>query len=558
MNFGNRISIGARQGLLALISLLVVCTCVGVGVSKTHQLAETSRVAFVSKDVVADILPPPMYLIELRLVLSRALEGGLEPADASREVERLTGEYAARVKHWQANPPFGLETDLLGQQHEQGERFIAGARQLMATLTAGDADGARRQLPALEALYRGHRHGVDRTVVAATRKAEASMHDFDATAERATRSLLVILVLSLALLITLSWLVVHSIVSPLLRAVQMARAVADGDLACKVRVHGRDEPAQLLRELNRMCDALAAVVTDVRAGSQQLATMGSQIAAGNGSLQQRTDSHRCELETTSQTLKEVTTFVRQNSEAAENAKQLADSTAKTASEGMAAVAEVGRTMEGITRSSAQVGEIVGLIENVAFQTNLLALNAAVEAARAGEQGKGFAVVAGEVRQLAGRARHAAREIRQLVQRSHGEVEAGGRLTAAASSAIQEMVGRVDEMNKLVHGIWDTTFAQSSGINMLDETVATLAEDARQNAGLVIETASVVDNLADNARQLEKAVAFFRLSADQQPGLAGGAGAGGDPSAFNPPGPRPSPAPTGAARRPAAAGVPSAA
>ena len=513
MSFWNNMSIGVRQGALAALSLLVVCACVGVGIGMTRQLAHSSQKAFVAKDVVADILPPPTYLIEARLVLSQALEGSMDPTAARLEVERLAGEYADRVKHWQSNPPFGLESDLLGRQHAEGERFLAGARTLVAALAAGRTDDARRQLPALNLLYQAHRDGVDSTVRSGTRLAELSMQDFDHTAQLATRSLLAILVLSLAVLVTLTWLVARSIVQPMLRALQMARSVADGDLSCKVDVHGRDEPAQLLIALNRMCDSLAAVVHEVRASSQQVAAVSSQIAAGNDSLQQRTDAHRQELVNTSRTLKEVTGFVRQNGEAAEDAKRLAGSTTETAASGMAAVVEVGGTMQGITRSSAQVGDIVGLIETIAFQTNLLALNAAVEAARAGEQGKGFAVVASEVRQLAGRASHAAREIKQLVHQSHSEVQAGARLTAGATSAIEHMVRRVEDMSRLVHGIWETTFAQSSGIKMLDETVATLADDAQQNATLVHDTAAMVRSLATNAQQLQQAVVFFRLPTD---------------------------------------------
>ena len=268
MKFWTDMSIGMRQGALALMSLLVVCACVGLGIGMTRQLAHSSNVAFVAKDVVADILPPPLYLIETRLVLSQALEGSMEPTAARLEVDRLAGEYAARVQHWQANPPFGLEAELLGRQHVEGERFLAGARNLVAALAAGQADEARRQLPALNRLYQAHRDGVDTTVRSAGRMAEASMQDFADTAALATRSLLAILALSLGLLLTLTWLVARSIVQPMLRALQMARSVADGDLSCKVAVQGADETAQLLHALNRMCDSLAAVVSEVRASSQ--------------------------------------------------------------------------------------------------------------------------------------------------------------------------------------------------------------------------------------------------------------------------------------------------
>ena len=133
--FLNSVSISTRQIALAVVSALVVCACVGVGIGMTRKLTASTEVAFVAKDVVADILPPPMYLIEMRLVLSQAVEGTLDVADAKKQVDRLASEYQARVDYWTQNPPHGLEKQLLGRQHEAGKTFIAAAQtQVIAKL----------------------------------------------------------------------------------------------------------------------------------------------------------------------------------------------------------------------------------------------------------------------------------------------------------------------------------------------------------------------------------------------------------------------------------------
>ena len=512
--FLNSVSISTRQIALAVVSALVVCACVGVGIGMTRKLTASTEVAFVAKDVVADILPPPMYLIEMRLVVSQLLEGQLAPDLATKEVDRLDKEYQARVAHWSAHPPHGLESSLLGTQHTQGQAFIAAARALVQRQASGDAAGARALLPALHQQYLAHRAGVDVTVVAGTAMAESAMADFASTVSVAQLSLLVILAMGLVSVVGLAWVVSRSIVRPMLHAVTVAESVAEGDLTCRIDTSGRDEPAQLLQALDRMCRSLGTIVSEVRGNSQRVATASAQMAAGNANLQSSTDAHQRELQATSHTLKEVTGFVRQNSEAAESANALAKSTTETAEQGVAAVREVGNTMAGITESSARVGDIVGMIETIAFQTNLLALNAAVEAARAGEQGKGFAVVASEVRQLASRASGAAREIKSLVNTSRDEVQAGANLTAGANQAIQEMVGRVQQMSALVNGIWETTFAQSSGIGMLDDAITALAREATQNATLVTQTADLARHLADDANTLAAVVARFKLPQDR--------------------------------------------
>jgi methyl-accepting chemotaxis protein len=512
----NQLSVGARHGWLAALSALAVIACVAVGLSTAHKLTGNSETAFVSKDVVADILPPPMYLIELRLVLSQATEGSLTLPEAKKEVARLKSEYQARVAYWTDNPPYGLERELLGVQHAEALAFLKAADDVIAKVEAADPGGAREALATAHQRYLAHRAGVDVTVRAGTELATTAMTDFAATVRAADLRLGGILLLGLLGVGGLAWVISRSIVQPLKRAVKVAEAVASGDLTQLSAVDGSDEPAQLLDALNRMCASLAGIVNDVRQSSLRVASASSQIAAGNADLQARTQTHQDELHTTHSTLRSVTELAQQNARAADDVKALVQHSLDAATQGVSAVAHVGDTMQAITASSNKVGDFVGLVQQIAFQTNLLALNAAVEAARAGEQGKGFAVVAAEVRQLAVRSSRAADEIKLLVEASRGQVEDGNRLTEGARAAITQMVEQVHRTQALMEGIRDTSAAQGQSIGSLDHAVDELTASAQSNVALVAETSGLAMALESDAGSLANVVRTFRLPTDAVP------------------------------------------
>jgi methyl-accepting chemotaxis protein len=210
--FLDRFTVGTRQFALSALSALAVLACTGIGIGVAEQLTRVSEVAFDAKDVVADILPPPMYLIEMRLTLSQAMEGSLDAEIALQEVTRLEGEYLARVQHWQTHVPPSLRTDLLERQHASAQAFIAQSKRLLEQFSNGDTGSAHIGLAKAEALYGKHRADVDLTVRDSNALAEAAMADFVTTRERAQQILIAILVIGVAGIGLLGVLISRSIV----------------------------------------------------------------------------------------------------------------------------------------------------------------------------------------------------------------------------------------------------------------------------------------------------------------------------------------------------------
>jgi methyl-accepting chemotaxis protein len=169
------------------------------------------------------------------------------------------------------------------------------------------------------------------------------------------------------------------------------------------------------------------------------------------------------------------------------------------------------TMQQIDVSSKRIGDIIGVIDGIAFQTNILALNAAVEAARAGEQGRGFAVVASEVRSLAGRSAAAAKEIKMLIQASVEHVEKGSSLVSHAGTTMQEINASVQQVSAIIGEITTADAAQSASIAQVGAGVYALDHLTHQNAALVEESAAAAQGLSDEAERLSSAIHVFKLN-----------------------------------------------
>jgi len=346
----------------------------------------------------------------------------------------------------------------------------------------------------------------------------------DAQVSQGRLTVIAIGALAAAMAVALCWLIARSITRPLHTAVQVAEAVAGGDLTARIATGRRDEVGQLLSALSRMNDSLVRIVGDVRAGADSIATGTVQIANGNADLSQRTEEQASNLEETAASMEELTSTVQQNAESARRAHQLVSGASSVAARGGAVVQDVVRTMDSIRQGSDRMADIIGTINGIAFQTNILALNAAVEAARAGEQGRGFAVVAAEVRSLAQRSAQAASEIKALIDNSVSRVNAGSELVSQAGRTMQDIVTQVAQVSTLVAEISAASAEQSTGIGQVGDAVQQLDQVTQQNAALVEESAAAADSLKFQAEALLRAVSQFQLPSGAGADAAGGANA----------------------------------
>ncbi|WP_168015831.1 methyl-accepting chemotaxis protein [Halomonas salinarum] len=319
-----------------------------------------------------------------------------------------------------------------------------------------------------------------------------------------------------------SYLVGGSIARPLRQLAERMGDIAsgEGDLTARLPVRGRNETAELATQFNAFVEKMNNVLLDVRDSSESVRIAATEIADGGQDLSRRTENAASSLQETSASMEEITSTVAHTAESSRQANALAASASDVARRGGQAVGQVVDTMQGIRDSSAQISEIVNVMDGIAFQTNLLALNASVEAARAGEQGRGFAVVAGEVRQLASRSAEAAKQIKGLIETSSARTEEGAAQVRAAGETMEEIVASVTRVTDVLGEITAAAGEQSDGIGQVNVAVSELDRMTQQNAALVEESTTAAEQLKDQADRLSEVVAGFTLRDNsERPALA---------------------------------------
>jgi len=359
-----------------------------------------------------------------------------------------------------------------------------------------------------------------------------------------------LIVIGLGMGVGIGWWLIGAISGPLDEAVQVAQRVALGDLTQRIDVESSNETGKLLQALKDMNESLVRIVTEVRTGTDTIATASNQIASGNLDLSQRTETQASSLEETASSMEELTSTVKQNADNARQANQLAVSASEYAVKGGEVVGNVVSTMESIKDSSRKIVDIIGVIDGIAFQTNILALNAAVEAARAGEQGRGFAVVAAEVRNLAQRSAGAAKEIKALISDSVEKVDTGSKLVDEAGSTMDEIVTSIKHVADIMGEITAASQEQSAGIEQVNQAITHMDEVTQQNAALVEEAAAAAKSMQDQASNLSMVVSVFKTNQEQMRTSAAMASISHAPRTATLPATRPAATPKKIAAKPA--------
>jgi methyl-accepting chemotaxis protein len=287
-------------------------------------------------------------------------------------------------------------------------------------------------------------------------------------------------------------------------------ALAAGDLTARINVTFTPKLHSLKDDFNTAIDKLRDAMRIVATNTQAIRSGAEEITAASDDLAMRTERQAASLEETSAALNQITVSVQHTAENAAHAQQVVNAAGGDAQHSGEVASRAVEAMGGIEVSSRQIGQIIGVIDEIAFQTNLLALNAGVEAARAGDAGRGFAVVASEVRALAQRSAEAAKEIKSLIQASDRQVKAGVELVGETGKALDRIVERVTEINKVVSEISAAAQEQAAALAQVNSSINQMDQVTQQNAAMVEQSTAAAHSLAQETEELAGLVGRFQL------------------------------------------------
>jgi methyl-accepting chemotaxis protein len=293
---------------------------------------------------------------------------------------------------------------------------------------------------------------------------------------------------------------------------EVVAAAKSNDLTKRIPMAGKSgDIAQLCEGVNGLVETMASVVADIKSAAGEVSNAAAEISTSTTDLSQRTEEQAASLEETSSSMAEISTTVKKNAENAQQANQFASSTREVADRGGEVVAQAVSAMSRIEESSRKISDIISVIDEIARQTNLLALNAAVEAARAGEAGRGFAVVASEVRSLAQRSSQAAKDIKDLITNSSGQVQEGVELVNKAGASLGEIVGSIKKVAEIVSDIAAASAEQATGLDQVNTALGQMDEVTQQNSALVEENAATAKTLEQQSAAMNERVGAFKLA-----------------------------------------------
>lgn len=564
-----QLGLGARAIFTALL-LLVISSALGINAVRVGGALHKRQL--LTNEFVADIMPPPEYVIEPMLEITRLMRDPRSLERSRASLKRLEAAYRRRANYWrESNLDSDLKHKLLTEAAAPAEKFWQDVNsQLLPAIEQNDMVAAQLAYDSAARAFEQHQVAIERlTSAGIDRSAEAGLH-----AEQKAQWTLALLsglnVLVLLIIVAGRRWLMRRVIEPMLAVAATMRAMAAGELESgRVQNHREDEIGDMTRavevfrqvsldqrevsenqavvvdEIDRGLRALAGgdlthrirtefakdldalrhaynhsalmlanAIQDVSDTAQRVSLRATEIEAASEDLAQRNVSQTAHVEETRVAIDDVLGLVSHTANSAKETRMLIEQADVEASDSNDVVTQAMTAMTAIESSSSQISKIVALIEGIAFQTNLLALNAGVEAARAGEAGKGFAVVASEVRALALRCADAASEIRTLIAQSETQVSLGVTLVKRTGSALIHVLGRMASVRQMIETIAVDAGHQAATLAQINATAHQLDQVTQQNAAMAEQSTAAARRLSTHAGELSQLVSCFELSAER--------------------------------------------